>query len=246
MRQEHIRNAITLTLAMMLTLGSAGCRTANQKLPTQSPDTFCKAPDGVVTLSPGDELDIKFYYAPELNENQTIRPDGNITLQLVGDVQAAGRTPTGLEKHIRAELKTLIDNSEVTIIVRRLCQRGVYVGGAVLRPRSVAMPGQLTALAAIMEAGGIDYRSATPKEVLILRESNGNYQTYQINLKDRLSGKTKTPVYLHPKDIVYVSRSRIVNANRWIDQHINRMVPQFGLTISHRSGNTVTGIDTSR
>ncbi len=243
MTRQYVRCAISATIVTTLMLLPAGCRTPQEGVVLSA--ILSPAPDGRVLLAPGDELDIKFYYAPELSERQTVRPDGMITLQLIGDIYVAGQTPSGLEAQLKEDYRTRIENSEVTVIVRRLHQRIVYVGGAVLRPRAVAMPGNLTALAAIMEAGGINYLTADSGEVLVLRERTGGYETYRLDLASTLKGNGTGPFYLHPKDIVYVSRTRISNVNRCIDQYINKMVPQFGFTVFQRRGNTTVGVDTS-
>lgn len=238
------RTLLTIAFAaVVMMLSGTGCTTQKASAPAT---VFIPPPatDGV--LAAGDELDIKFYYAPELNERQIIRPDGMITLQLVGDVKAADLTPSGLEKVLQESFKTLIDRNEVAVIVRRFFGRVVYVGGAVMRPRSVEMPGNLTVMAAVMEAGGLDYQSAAPKMVLVMRESCTGYQTFKINLEDRLEGRDRAPFYLQPRDIVYVSRSRIADANQWVDQHINRLLPRVGFTVFNTQGNTTIGVDTSQ
>lgn len=246
MKSITIANVRRAMAGAALTVLCAGCATAPRgNLAAPDASTSLPPPTQPVTLTAGDELDIKFYYAPELNERQTIRPDGMISLQLVGDIKAAGLTPSGLEKRLEEEFKNLIERNEVSIIVRRLCYRVVYVGGAVLRPRAVEMPGNLTVLAAVMEAGGIDYRTAAPEHVMVLRETPEGYRPYEINLEETFEGRQQAPFYLHPRDIVYVARSRIADVNQWIEQYINRMVPQFGFTYRHTSGTSSYGIDTS-
>ncbi len=218
---------------------------------TRSPNIICGGISGppsdgvVVVLTPGDELDIKFYYAPELNERQVIRPDGMITLQLVGDVKAAGLTPDVLEEQLEEMFKELVDRNDVTVIVRGFYGRAVYVGGAVVRPRAVEMPGNLTVMAAVVQAGGFDYTTASIKQVLVMRQEAGQYKLFEVNLEDRLEGKDLSAFYLHPRDVVYVSRSRISDANKWMEQYVNRMVPKVGFSIYKPVGSAIVGFDTS-
>ena len=231
-------------LAAGLAAAGAGCATPSRfdfvtgSVSPPPGDTDC-------ILAAGDDLDVKFYYAPELNESEAIRPDGRISLQLVGDVQASGLTPSALEKSLEDKYHGLIDKNEITVIARRLSHRVVYVGGAVQRPQEVPMPGNMTALAAIMGAGGEDPQTAAMGEVIVLREESGKYHGYALDLAGTLLGTNMEAFYLRPGDIVYVSRTRISDVDRWIAQHVNRLVPQFGFTVLHTSGNTTVGYDMS-
>jgi len=204
-------------------------------------------PDTGVTLAPGDLVDVKFFYTPELNEeSQQIRPDGKITLQLAGDVMAAGLTPAELQKNLEQKYTGLIENPSVAVIVRELNHRNVYVGGAVNDPGMLTMPGHMTALSAVMEAGGFDLREAKLKNILVIRHEDGIRTAFSLDVRAALKGDTPhAPFYLHSQDIVYVPRTTIVNAGQWIDQHINRIVPQTGFTFFRTMGNTRVGIDTS-
>lgn len=198
-----------------------------------------------VTLGPGDGLDIKFFYNPELNDSQAVRPDGKIALQLVGEVTAQGKTPAEL----RDELKTLyapqLKNPEVTVIVKALVDRRVYVGGEVKKPGLVPLPGRLTALEAIMEAGGFDPRTACPSSVVIIRHKDGKRYGGIINYEEALKAKEGKPFYLEPNDIVYVPRTMIAKVNQWIDQYINKIVPRTGFTWFYPLGAGTIGMDTT-
>jgi len=200
-----------------------------------------------ITLGPGDELDMKFFYNPELNDVQTVRPDGRITLQLVGDVMAHGRTPADLQKELRTRYGRLLEKPEVTVIVRTLNSRVVYVGGAVQQSGRLSMPGRLTVLSAILQAGGLDDANADPSEVLVVRHTDGKRIVTSLDLRAALKGDEYNTFYLEPQDIVLVPRSTVVGINQWIDQYINRMVPGVGFTYSKRSvsGRSTVGVDMS-
>lgn len=203
-------------------------------------------PDTSVALAPGDLVDVKFFYTPELNEAQQIRADGKITLQLAGDVPAAGLTPAELQKALEQKYTGLIENPSVAVIVRAMNHRNVYVSGSVNRPGMLEMPGHMTALSAIMQAGGFNLREAKLKNVLVIRQNDGARTVFSLDVRDALKGDAPpAPFYLHPQDIVYVPRTTIVNAGQWVDQHITRIIPQPGFTYFHTSGNNTIGLDTS-
>jgi len=241
--RRRARNIAAKLLAMVVGLTVAGCRSAAPLAGVGDP---APAADNRVILSPGDVIDVRFFHTPELNETQVIRPDGKISMQLVGEVQAAGRGPQDLQAQLRELYKPRIEKPEVVVIVRQLSSRVVYVGGAVLSPGQFAMPGRLTALDAIMEAGGFRETSARKDSIVVIRYRDGNYAGRLLDLEDTMNGNVGKPYYLEPQDMVYVPRTSIVNVNDWVDQHINRIVPQFGLTIYQTSGNSRFGLDTSR
>jgi len=212
--------------AVLLTgLLPAGCKTADVKMPAK----FKSVPDARVILAPGDMVDVKFFYTPELNESQQIRPDGKISLQLVGDVAAAGLTPSALKDDLEKKYAGLIEKPSVVVIVRELNHRNVYVGGAVHKPGMVEMPGNMTALNAIIQAGDFNLREASLENVIVIRQDGATRKVFTLDFKDELKGcPRQDPFYLHAQDIVYVPRTKIANAVQWVDQHINKIVPQFG------------------
>lgn len=228
-----------LTTGLILT----GCKSPVALLPEETSDR-----DTRVVLTCGDEIDIRFFYTPELNDVQHIRPDGKITLQLLGDVTASGHTPAQLQKALEQKYTGLIEKPSVAVITRELAHRNVYVTGSVIEPGLQPMPGHTTALAAVMKAGGFDMRSADAKKVLVVRHEDGSRKTYELNLKDRLRGEAdRDPFYLHAQDIVYVPRTGVVRTAQWIDQYITQMIPKTGFSLFYDSntGNSVIGVDTT-
>jgi polysaccharide export outer membrane protein len=238
MRQE-VRFLAVAFLFLSLALGCQGGKAVlkDEEIPPQ--------PVAKVTFGPGDVLDVKFFHAPELNESQTVRPDGRITLQLVGEVPVAGKSPDEL----RAELTRLytpeLKNPEVAVIARSFYERRVYVGGEVKTPGLIAMPGPLTALEAIMQAGGFNARTAQRKNVVIIRHKDGKRYGCALDLSGALKGEEGRPFYLEPHDIVYVPRTTIAKVNQWIDQYITKIVPRTGFNINYPIGFGTVGLDTS-
>lgn len=214
--------------SLCLLLALAGCRTA---APLRYSATALSAPDDRVLLSSGDSIEIKFFYSADLNDIQTIRPDGKISLQLVGDVQAAGRTPEELQAELGRLYAQKVEKPDVAVIVRQLQSRVVYVGGAVKEPGQFDMVPRLTALDAVMRAGGFDTGFAEYRKVVVIRHEGERYVGYGLDFKNALIGADAKPFYLKPKDVVFVPRTRIADMNTWIDQHITKMIPQIGLPV---------------
>lgn len=183
-------------------------------------------------IQPGDQLDIKFFYNPELNEMVNVRPDGRISLQLAPEIMAAGSTPAQLRDILAKSYAKELANPGITVIVRTFSSQKVYVDGEVTRAGMVNLVGPMTVLQSIAEAGGFK-ETAKPKEVIVIRKgANNKPLTIAVNLEAARTGEDKSQdITLAPFDIVYVPRSGIANVNLFVDQYIRRMIPiPFGLT----------------
>jgi protein involved in polysaccharide export with SLBB domain len=179
-----------------------------------------------VILAPGDELEIKFYYTPELNITQTVRPDGNISLLLVGEVQVAGKTPAAVTDELLRWYKPHLKDPQIAVIIRSLYNRKIFVSGQVQKPGLIAMPASMTLMEALMEAGGFDFAEADEKNVVVIRQKGNIRVACKINMNPSLDGKTiHEPFYLQPKDVIFVPRSGIAKVDQWVDQHINKVIP---------------------
>jgi polysaccharide biosynthesis/export protein PslD len=226
-------------MAFMLLMGCQGLQPS-----VRQPDVQVD-PTPRLLLRPGDSVEIKFYYSPELNSLQTVRSDGKITLELVGDVAVDGKLPEEVRDILKNLYRSELKHPEVTVIVRSQYGRRVYVGGEVKRPGLIEMPGSLTALAAIIQAGGFDPKTAQVKNVVLIRHKDGKRYGAALNLEDTLQGKDGQAFYLEPGDIVYVPRTTIAQVNQWIDQYINKVIPRTGLNLLYPVGSGVIGVDTA-
>ena len=178
-----------------------------------------------VVLAPGDVIDVKFRYWPELDESQTIRPDGKISLQLVDAVEAAGLTPEELDQQLTQLYASQLKEPVITVIVRTLVNQRVYVAGEVRRPGPLPLEGKMTLLAAIMAAGGFDNYGANPSNIILFRHVDNNLYATSVDLKIVMSSPESDSFYLAPNDIVFVTRKGIDEANQWVDQHFTRLIP---------------------
>jgi len=230
MKHNHLVFTFIVVFVTYLLL-LAGCQSSPKKLDIESVNTLTREyTETDVILDAGDALTITFFYTPELNTEQIIRPDGKIDLQLIGEVKASGKTPQELKKELIDKYSKKIQQLDISIVVLSFYKRRVYVGGEVATPGSIPMPGQLTALEAIMLAGGIDIESGKYKNVLLIRQENGKWAGKKFNLEKILSGEQTDPLYLRPLDIVYVPETSISRINRWVDQYIGVILPEVGFT----------------
>ena len=153
-------------------------------------------------LVSGDKLRIEVYKDAQLSQSLQIRPDGKITLPLVGDVGAAGRTSTELRDSIASSLKEYITNPVVTVIVVETVPPVYYVMGEVNDPGPQTLTGQVTVLQALSAAGGFKDFAKT-KDIRIQRKTPTGVTTLRFNYKEAIEGHGK-PVYLLPGDTIIV------------------------------------------
>jgi polysaccharide export outer membrane protein len=161
------------------------------------------AATNALILREGDTVRVTFPGAPNLNTVQQIRRDGQITLPTGGELKAVGRKPTELEADLLKVYGPQLQFKEVVVALESSAFP-VFVTGAVLRPGRIMSDRPITALEAIMEAGGFDYTKANIKAVVIVRHEDGQVKNFKLNLKLPLEGKQSKPFYLKPSDIVYV------------------------------------------
>jgi polysaccharide export outer membrane protein len=185
----------------------AGCETweAQKQSPLPAAAAENDAPDTSVALREGDTVKITFPSAAQLNTAQAIRRDGRIALPVLGEVEAAGKTPHELEQEILTKYGSQLVTKEVTVTLESSTY-GVFVNGAVLRPGKIMSNRPLSVFEAIMEAGGFDYAKANLKGVRVIRTDGSEVKTYNLDFRWVLKGKQPPkPFYLKPSDVVYVS-----------------------------------------
>lgn len=197
-------------------------------------------------IQAGDQLDIKFFYNKDLNEQVTVRPDGRISLQLVKSIVAAGLTPEQLTDQLAKAYSAQIKDPEIAVIVRSFSSQRVYVDGEVAKPGLIPLTGPTTVLQAISQAGGFLY-TGTATDVMVIRRGPENQPlALMVNMKKVRNGTDLAQdIYLKPFDIVYVQKTAIANVNLWIEQYMNRMVPRIGFLYSIPVGRATVGIDTT-
>ncbi len=198
------RAAVKLTaLLLAATVAFTGCGTTASKKPASAKPAAEPAHSEKIVLREGDVLKITFPGSANLDATQPIRRDGKINLSLVGEVDAAGMTPDDLQKKLVELYSSQISSKEITVQVQSSAFP-VYVTGSVVKPGKIMSDHPITALDAVMEAGGPNYDTANLKAVKIIRNENGVMQHFIVNLKAVLQGSETKSFYLKPGDIVYV------------------------------------------
>jgi len=156
------------------------------------------------TIGADDVLSVVFWRDKELTSEVTVRPDGKISLPLLNDVQATGLTPAQLKDRIVEESKKYVEDPNVTVVVKDIKSRKVFITGEVRKPGPYPLTGSTTVLQMISISGGLaDF--AKPDKISIVRVENGKPVSYKFNYKQVIEGKKLVQnIELKPGDTIVV------------------------------------------
>jgi polysaccharide export outer membrane protein len=185
-------------------------------------------------MSMGDEVNVRFFYYPAYNLSIKIRPDGYITVPLVGEVKAEGMKPSELETLIRNKYAEVLAEPEVSVIITDFADQRVFVFGEVNDPGAYALRGSATVLDAVAEAGGITYNGRTDSIILIRQQQDGMFEGIRVNLQDLLAGRSAENVALRQRDVIYVPMTFIAKVDVFVDQFFAKLTPTWYFFIAGR------------
>jgi polysaccharide biosynthesis/export protein len=176
-------------------------------------------------IQPGDVLSVDFYLNPEFNDEPIVRPDGKVTLRLVGDIQAAGLTPSQFAARLDKAYLSELRSPDAAVHVKSTPNRLVFVQGQVTKPGSFALEPGMTALQAVADAGGVTPEAAV-NAVLIRRDICGQPHGINVDISNA-EGKLSNgeDVALMPRDILVIPRSKIANVDLFVKQYIQGILP---------------------
>lgn len=187
---------------------NSGAQTSSEMAVTpaqmQPPARISKADDTFI-IGSDDVLAISVWKEPDLTKQIPVRSDGKISLPLIGDIQAAGRTPPQLEQDISDKLKGFISDPQVAVIVEQINSIKYNIFGEVGKPGAYVLTGGITIIDAIAAAGGLkDF--AKRKGIYVLRQNAAGVESrYPFNYDDFIKGKNaKQNILLRPRDTVVV------------------------------------------
>jgi len=218
-----------MVLGICLAATLAGCASQNRNY---TPLTMIKtdplpapAPKTPYRLGPGDELEVKFFFAPELNDRLTVRPDGKISIMFAQDIQAAGLTADELATDIRAVLAPHVKQLDLVVIIRSFASQKAYVGGEVTKPGPVPLTGNESLLQVLATAGWVTAMGGDTA-IVVRRDGNGSEKIYPVNVAQLESGVDMTQnIAVQSGDMILVPPSDAVINDRWVDQNIRQILP---------------------
>lgn len=214
--------SIVLTLALASVLPAQTQPAPESTAPIADPSTNGAS---AYRLEPGDTIEARFFFNPELNDTVQIRPDGRISMQLVGEIVVGGKTIAESVQTIQEAYSKELKTPRVMLQVRNFVGLKVYVTGEVNRPGVVTLPGQMSVMGAIADAGGVRLTGNRKKVMLVRKGPDGIPVMKALTLL--ADGKLAPDAYLQlrPYDIVLVPETRITRMDRWVEQYIKGLNP---------------------
>ena len=176
--------------------------------PAAAPSEQATTPDYLI--GPGDQLEIFVWRNPELSRNLPVRPDGRISVPLIEDLTAAGKTPTALARDIESVLKQYVQDPIVTVIVTGFVgpfSQQVRVVGEATQPQALPYREKMTVLDVMISVGGLTEFAAGNRAVVV-RQADGDEQAFRVRLDDLLrDGDVSANVALLPGDVLIIPQS---------------------------------------
>ncbi len=202
MRKDPVRTT-ALSLAILLVLGAGSAR-AQKASPMNAAAATPSVAGPDYIIGPDDVLSIVFWRDKDISSEVAVRPDGRISLPLLNDVQAGGLTPLQLRDRLTKAAEEFVEDPNVTVVVRQINSRKVFVTGEVAKPGPYSLTTPTTVLQMLAMAGGLrEYADA--KHIVIMRTENGRPTSYAFNYKDVAKRKNlRQNIELKPGDTIIV------------------------------------------
>jgi polysaccharide export outer membrane protein len=206
----NVSRIAVLSLVTVATLLTAAC--ARTPVPSEDSslpaDAFVSHVTGEYQIGVDDRVQVSVWRNPELSVTVPVRPDGKISVPLIGDVQAGGKTASEVARLIEQKLTTYVRDPHVAVILTDLRSHEfmsrVRVTGAVRTPRSMPYRQGMTVLDAVLEAGGIN-EFAAPNRTKLFRKGKDRTDSMDIDLGEILNkGRVETNATLRPGDVITI------------------------------------------
>jgi protein involved in polysaccharide export with SLBB domain len=156
----------------------------------------------------------------------TVRPDGNLSLPLLGEVAVSGRPVAELQASLSERYQAIFRYIDISINVVSSLHQRIAVLGEVAKPGVFPVNGGLSLPQALAMAGGF-LETAQPKNVIVIRQNpDETYTGMKYDMKEMVEqGGTGLNINLHPRDIIVVPKTRIARVDKWVDQYIRKVLP---------------------
>lgn len=208
---------LTLLLFPLLVGLLAGCAsrsgpaTANEAVGVAGTKSATAAPDDYV-IGAGDTLSVFVYRNPDLSEaSVAVRPDGRISVPLIEDIVAAGKTSTQLSRDVEQRLKKYIQDPNVTVIVRSFVgppNRQIRVIGEAADPQAIPYREKMTLLDVMIATKGLTKYAAGNRAIVVRRDASGKEETIHVHLNDLLKdGDISQNIAMQPGDILIIPQT---------------------------------------
>ena len=176
---------------------SAAASNAPQPLPGVRPDSY--------VIGAEDMISVYVWKEPDMSKTVPVRPDGMISLPLIGEIKAAGNSPVQLQGILAEAMKKLITDPQVTVVVEKIGSLSFNIVGEINRPGYFPLTRRMTVLDAIAMAGGFKDFAKTKKVYVLRTTANGTQERLPFNYKQVIAGKnSQQNIELQPRDTIVV------------------------------------------
>jgi protein involved in polysaccharide export with SLBB domain len=175
----------------------------------------------------GDSLHVRFIFQPDMSDEVPVRPDGHISLASTGDLPVLGLTPPEIEHLIVERSSTKLRNPEVSVVVTKIGEQHVYVGGEVGKPGYVVLTPNMTPLQAVLEVGGFRTTAKLDSVLILTPGPDNHFVAARLDMKQVVDSGVPERVRLHPNDVLYVPRTTIADLDIVVDQYVRGLIPSL-------------------
>ena len=201
---HRLVSVLALTAASAVCASAAGQNAAARPASAVAPAAAAAPSADEYVIGPDDVLSISFWREKDLSADVTVRPDGKVTVPLLNDVMASGRTPEQLRDAIQQMARAYLEDPTPTVVVKEIKSRRVFITGQVEKPGPYPLNDRLTVLQLIAVAGGLK-EFADGKSITVMRSVNGRVVALPFNYRDVIRRKhLDQNVELRPGDTVVV------------------------------------------
>jgi len=209
---------------------------AQLSVPANADARRSRAPE--YRLGPGDELSLTFPFNAELNHDGPIGPDGRFTVPLAGTLLLEGDTVSEASAAISTALREagIVADAHPSLTIRHY-NAAIYVGGEVSKPGVLPLASAMDPFQAVIAAGGLLDTAKAKRVAIIRRGVDGHATITYVDLRAYMRGSSSVHLtFLEPRDVVFVPKSSIGEADKWVDQYLNKLLP-FGKSFNYNLGN---------
>lgn len=191
--------------------------TAQTIKPSENPPQLKTPVESRYRLVPGDVLEVVYRYTPEFNQTVTIHPDGFVALEIVGDIKLGGLTLEEVKKQIIEKASLRLKDPEITLLLKEFQKPYFVVSGEVTQPGRFELRENVTALQAIMTAGGFK-DTAKMSQILVYRKINAEFAEVKLlNLKKiKQTSDLENDLSLESGDIILVPRNNFSKIEKFV------------------------------
>jgi polysaccharide export outer membrane protein len=182
-----VRSVVLSWVGVVVSLGSGVSAARAAQVPAADTAPAAVEESAPYYVAPGDVLRIAVWKEPELSTDVFVRLDGMITVSVVGDVRAAGKTTEQIATEVRTKLRSVLEVPQVTVTVAQAVSARFYVVGEVAVSGAFPLTGRITILQALALAGG--FREFAKRDrIVVIRERRGQRQAIVFNFRDLEAG----------------------------------------------------------